>query len=80
MIYTPEMSLRAKSINRKDLSMARKAEPCYETLPPEAISEELAPAIADPGLEENCRQLAMQGWTVIEQAASAELNKRLQIV
>jgi ectoine hydroxylase-related dioxygenase (phytanoyl-CoA dioxygenase family) len=58
--------------------MARKAQPYYETLPPEAISEELAPVIADLGLEENCRQLAMEGWTVIEQAAVAEFNNRLR--
>lgn len=50
----------------------------YDTLPPEAISEELAPVIAELGLEDNCRQLAMEGWTVVEQAAAPEFNARLR--
>jgi hypothetical protein len=50
----------------------------YDTLPPEAISQELAPVIAELGLEDNCRQLAMEGWTVVERAASPEYNARLR--
>jgi hypothetical protein len=50
----------------------------YDTLEPEAISEELAPVIAELGLEENCRELAEEGWTVVENAASAEFNARLR--
>ena len=50
----------------------------YDTLPPDAISDELAPVIAELGLEENCRALAVDGWTVIEGAATAEFNDRLR--
>ena len=50
----------------------------YDTLPPGAISDELAPVIAELGLTENCRQLAMEGWTVIEHAASPEFNARFR--
>jgi hypothetical protein len=50
----------------------------FDTLPPEAISDELAPVIEALGLEENCRQLAMEGWTVIENVATAEFNGRLR--
>ena len=50
----------------------------FDTLPPEAISDELAPVIAELGLEANCRQLAMEGWTVIEAAASDEFNGKLR--
>lgn len=54
-------------------------EPRYtDTLPPEAISEELAPVIDALGLRENCRQLAMEGWTVIENAADPEFNALLR--
>jgi hypothetical protein len=49
----------------------------YDTLPPDAISEELAPVIDELGLRENCRQLAMEGWTVVEAAASEEFFARL---
>ena len=47
----------------------------YDTLAPDAISEELAPVIAELGLEENCRQLAMEGWTVVEDVATPEFNE-----
>ena len=49
-----------------------------DTLPPDAISDELRPVIESLGLEENCRQLAMEGWTVIPDAASPEFNERLR--
>ena len=60
------------------MAEAKQAEIYYDTLPPDAISEELAPVIAELGLEENCRQLAMEGWTVVENAASEEFNTRLR--
>jgi hypothetical protein len=50
----------------------------FDTLPPDAISEELAPTIEALGLAENCRQLAMEGWTVIEDAATPEFNARFR--
>ena len=50
----------------------------HDTLPPEAISEELAPVIAELGMESNCREIAEQGWTVIENAATPEFNDRLR--
>ncbi len=50
----------------------------FDTLPPEAISDELAPVIQELGLTENCRQLAMEGWTVVENAASPEFNSQLR--
>lgn len=49
-----------------------------DTLPPDAVSEELAPVIEALGLWENCRQLAMQGWTVIENATDPAFNDRLR--
>jgi hypothetical protein len=30
------------------------------------------------GLEQNCRQLVMQGWAVIENVSSPEFNERLR--
>ena len=51
-----------------------RPETYFDTLPPDAISDELAPIIEELGLEENCRELTMQGWTVIKDAASAEFN------
>ncbi len=50
----------------------------YDTLPPDAVSPELQPVIEALGLEENCRQLAMEGWTVIENAADAQFNASLR--
>lgn len=52
----------------------------YDTLPPEAISPELAPVIQELGLAENCRQLAMEGWTVIADAAPLAFTERLRDV
>lgn len=50
----------------------------HETLAPEAISDELRPTIEEFGLEDNCRQLAAEGWTVVEDVASSEFNERLR--
>lgn len=49
-----------------------------DSLPPEAISEELAPTIAALGLEENCRELVEFGYTVIKDVASDDFNQRLR--
>lgn len=60
--------------------MAQSARPqmYYDTLAPDTISEELTPTIKKLRLEENCRQLAMEGWTVVENVASAKFNDRLR--
>ena len=50
----------------------------FETLPPDQISEELEPAVKELGLEQNCRELAMQGWTVIEKPAAEEFNDKFR--
>ena len=50
----------------------------YDTLPPDAISDELAPVVDELGLRENCRQLAMEGFTVVEDVAPAAFNQRLR--
>ena len=50
----------------------------YDTLPPDAISEELAENIEELGLRENCRQLAMNGWTVVENIAGENFNSRFR--
>ena len=49
-----------------------------DTLPPEEISDELSPVIAELGLAENCRQLAMEGWTVVEEVASQDFIARFR--
>ncbi len=47
----------------------------FDTLPPDAVSPELAPVIEELGLEENCRELAMQGWTVVRDVADPDFNE-----
>jgi len=47
----------------------------FDTLAPDAISDELAPVIDELGLRENCRQLAMEGWTVIDHVATDAFNQ-----
>ncbi len=54
------------------------AELYYDTLAPGDISESLRPSIEALDLEQNCRQLAEEGWTVLEGAATPELNERLR--
>lgn len=49
-----------------------------DTLPPAEISAELRPIIESLGIAKNCRQLAEQGWTVLESANSQALNARLR--
>ena len=50
----------------------------YDTAPPDVVSDKLKPVIEELGLLENCRQLAMEGWTVIERAADEEFNECLR--
>lgn len=52
--------------------------PVHETVPPEAISDQLRPVVEELGLVENCRQLAAEGWTIVENAASPEFFDRLR--
>lgn len=54
------------------------SESFFDTLAPEEISAELAPIVEQFDLDENCRQLTNEGWTVIENAASAEFTERLR--
>ena len=49
-----------------------------DTLPPERVSDELAPVVEALGLVENCRQLALEGWTVVEGVADPAFNDRLR--
>jgi len=58
--------------------MAATQEMYHDTLPPDAISHELAPVIQELGLEKNCRELAMEGWTVIRDVSTLEFNGRLR--
>ena len=58
--------------------MAEAAPAYFDTLPPEAISEELAPTIDELDLRENCRELAMNGWTVIRDVRDSEFNERFR--
>ena len=50
----------------------------YDTLAPGEISESLRPRIEALDLERNCRQLAEEGWTVLENATAPEFNERLR--
>ena len=50
----------------------------YDTLSPDTVSGDLAPVISELNLEENCRQLAMEGWTVVENVAADDFNARFR--
>ena len=50
----------------------------YDTLSPDTVSGDLAPVISELNLEENCRQLAMEGWTVVENVADDDFNARFR--
>ena len=54
------------------------AELYYDTLAPGAISEELRPSIEALDLEPHCRQLAEEGWTVLENVAEPAFTTRLR--
>ena len=58
--------------------MAESPAVYFDTLPPDVISDELAPAIDELGLRENCRELVMNGWTVVRDAASDDFNNRFR--
>ena len=60
------------------MSEVRRPQAYFDTLSPEAISDSLAPVIEELGLGENCRQLAMEGWTVVENVADADFNERFR--
>ena len=46
----------------------------FDTLAPDAVSDELAPVIDELGLRDNCRELAMEGWTVVQDVADQDFN------
>ena len=46
----------------------------FDTLSPDTISDELAPAVDELGLRENCRELTMHGWTVLHDVATESFN------
>ena len=48
------------------------------TVPAVDIAPDLAPRVAELGLQENCRQLADEGYTVVENAAPADFFERLR--
>lgn len=54
------------------------AELYYDTLDPGEISIELQPTIEALELEQHCRQLAEEGWTVIENVADPAFNEHLR--
>ena len=57
---------------------SQRPEIITDTLPPDAISDELLPVIRELSLEENCRQLAMEGWTVVENVRDDDFNDRFR--
>ena len=60
------------------LALDRREQRYFDTTPPDVITEELRPLIKEYGLLENCRQLAMEGWTVIEQATDQLFTRTLR--
>jgi hypothetical protein len=61
------------------MTMAEATPERYDdTLAPDAVSSELAPVIEELGLADNCRQLAMEGWTVVENVADPEFNEQFR--
>ena len=48
------------------------------TVPPEEITPELLPVVEELGLVENCRELAEEGFTIVENAAPPEFVARLR--
>lgn len=58
--------------------MAEQPSLYYDTLAPDALSEELAPTVEKLNLLENCRELTMQGWTVVHDVASEEFNTKFR--
>ena len=58
----------------EDLSQKRFT----DTLAPDAVSAELLPIVKDLGVLNNCRELASQGWTVVEAVAAPEFTTALR--
>ena len=58
--------------------MAESPAVYFDTLLPDQISEELAPIIDELGLRDNCRELAMNGWTVVHNVADDDFNERFR--
>ena len=50
----------------------------YDTLAPDAISDELLPVIDELGLRENCRELAEEGWTILRDVGGESFNEALR--
>ena len=50
----------------------------YDTLAPDAISDELSPVIDELGLRENCRELAEEGWTILRDVGGESFNEALR--
>ena len=48
------------------------------TVPPHEITPELRPVVEELGLAENCRELAEEGWTIVENAADPAFVARLR--
>ena len=48
------------------------------TVPPHEITPELRPVVEELGLVENCRELAEEGWTIVENAADPAFVARLR--
>ena len=48
------------------------------TVPPREITPELRPVVEELGLVENCRELAEEGWTIVENAADPAFVARLR--
>ena len=67
-----------KSTEIGALTDASTEDRIFGTLPPEEISEKLMPTLQELGLVENCRQLATEGWTIIEEAADPDFIARLR--
>lgn len=50
----------------------------YETLPPYAISDELATRVSELGMEENLREMREEGYTILREAAPIEVTHRVR--
>lgn len=48
------------------------------TVPPHEVTPELRPVVEELGLVENCRELAEEGWTIVENAADPAFVARLR--
>ncbi|MAI57116.1 MAG: hypothetical protein CMP93_07725 [Gammaproteobacteria bacterium] len=61
--------------------MQKQARKLYtDTIVPGDISEEPAPEIKKLGLEQNCRELAEKGWTVVVKHTSQQIPGNVSVV